>query len=150
MKEITNSKIYVFGGGVKSGVYDLSRRMTLLQLLCTIGDFETADLKKAYVLRKGKKIKQNFHQLFIGGDTSEDLVIEINDSIYIPLLVENGVYVVGGVNTPTFIEYREGMTVMEAILEAGGFTKFARQNDTTIVRREGTKERTIPVKAKDL
>lgn len=150
VRDITNSKVYVFGGGVKSGVIDLTRRTTLLQLLCLVGDVKAADLKKAYVLRNGKKIKENFHKLFIDGDTADDIVIETNDSIYIPLLTERSVYILGAVNAPKFIEYREGMTVMEAILEAGGFTKFAKQNDTTIFRKEGSKERTIRVKAKDL
>jgi polysaccharide export outer membrane protein len=37
VREITNSKVYIFGGGVAPGVHDLNRRTTLLQLLCTIG-----------------------------------------------------------------------------------------------------------------
>ncbi len=150
VKEITNSKVYVFGGGIKPGVYDLNRRTTLLQLLCMIGDVKTADLRRSYVQRNGKKIKEDFHRLFTDGDTSEDIVIETNDAIYIPPLTEKNVYVLGGVNNPKFIEYREGMTVMEAILEAGGFTKFAKQNDTAILRKEGNKESMIAVKAKDL
>ncbi|MDA8427755.1 MAG: polysaccharide biosynthesis/export family protein [Geobacteraceae bacterium] len=150
VKEINNSKAYIFGGGVKSTVYDLNRSTTLLQLLCNIGDIKNADLKRAYVRRDGKIIKAGFYKLFIGGDTSGDITIESNDSIYIPLLANNSIYVLGAVANPKFIEYRDGMTVMEAVLEAGGFSKFAKQNDTTILRREGNKEVMIPVKAKDL
>lgn len=150
VKEITNSKVYVFGGGIKPGVYDLSRRTTLLQMLCTISDLKAADLKKAYILRNGKKIKQDFHRLFVDGDTREDLILETNDSIFIPVLTEKNIYVIGAVNAPKFIEYREGLTVMEAILEAGGFSKFARQNDTTILRKENNRESIIEVKAKDI
>lgn len=150
VKEITNSKVYIFGGGVKSVAYDLNRSTTLLQLLCNIGDIKSADLKRSYVLRNGKMIKAGFHRLFIGGETSEDMAIESNDSIYIPLLTDKSVYVLGAVNTPKFIEYRDGMTVMQAVLEAGGFSKFAKQNDTIILRNEGGKEVVIPVKAKDI
>ncbi len=150
VKEITNSKVYIFGGGVKSVAYDLNRSTTLLQLLCNLGDVKTADLKKAYVLRNGKMIKVGFYKLFIGGDTSEDMVIESNDSIYIPLLMDKSIYVLGAVNTPKFIEYRDGMTVMQAVLEAGGFSKFAKQNETIILRKEGEKEMIIKVKAKDI
>ena len=150
VKEITNSKVYIFGGGVKSAAYDLNRSTTLLQLLCNIGDVKSADLRRAYVLRKGKTVKTGFHKLFIDGDTSEDIVIESNDSIYIPLLTDKSIYVLGAVNTPRFIEYRDGMTVMEAVLEAGGFSKFAKENDTTVLRKEGGKEVIIPVKAKDI
>jgi polysaccharide export outer membrane protein len=165
VKDITNSKVYIFGGGINSGVYDLNRRTTLLQLLCVIGNAPTgpanglaafggmakvADYKKAYLLRKGKIIKENLYNLFIKGDTSEDVMVETGDAIFIPQLLERNVYVLGEVNVPKFIEYREGMTVMEALLEAGGFTKFAKQNDTAILRKEGGKDVSITVKAKDL
>ena len=162
VREITNSKVYIFGGGINSGVYDLNRRTTLLQLLCTIGSpaagagggagggaasgasgggasgaaTRAADYKRAYVLRNGKKIKENFYTLFIKGDTAEDIVIESNDAIFIPQLLDRNVYVLGAVNASRAIEYREGMTVMEAILEAGGFTKFADQNDIVIRRKD--------------
>ncbi len=63
---------------------------------------------------------------------------------------EKNVYVLGSVTTPRSIEYREGMTVMEAILECGGFTKFAKQNDTVIHRKENGKDTSIDVRAKDL
>ncbi len=150
VKEITNSKVYIFGGGVKSAAYDLNRSTTLLQLLCNIGDVKNADLKRAYVLRNGTMIKAGFYKLFIGGDTHEDMAIESNDSIYIPSLADKSIYVLGAVNAPKFIEYRDGITVMQAILEAGGFSKFAKQNDTTILRKEGDKEVIIQVKAKDI
>ncbi len=168
--EITNNKVYIFGGGVSSGVYSLTQRTTLLQLLCQLGQqvasaagaapaaapavasssIRTADLKNAYVLRQGKKIKQNFYNLFISGDISEDLIIEPNDAIFIPALTDKNVYVMGAVTMPRSIEYRDGLTVMGAILEAGGFTKFADQNDTVIYRKESNKEVTIKVKAKRL
>jgi polysaccharide export outer membrane protein len=166
VKEITNSKVYIFGGGINSGVFDLNRRMTLLQVLCMIGNAaagdgkgggaasgtmpKVADYKRAYVLRNGKKIKEDFYKLFINGDTSEDIIIESNDAIFIPQVLDRNVYVLGAVNAPKAIDYREGMTVMEAILESGGFTKFARQNDTVIFRKENGKDNPIDVKAKDL
>ena len=162
VREITNNRVYIFGGGINSGVYDLNRRTTLLQLLCAIGSpaagtggaggvaaggasggvtpgvtTRAADYKRAYVLRNGKKIKENFYTLFISGDTAEDIVIESNDAIFIPQLLERSVYVLGAVNASRAIEYREGMTVMEAILEAGGFTRFADQNDIVIRRKDG-------------
>ena len=166
VREITNSKVYVFGGGINSGVYDLNRRTTLLQLLCSIGSSATtgsgstgavsgtalkaADYKRAYILRNGKKIKEDFYNLFVKGDTVEDIVIESNDALFIPLLLDRSVYVLGAVNTSRAIEYREGMTVMEAILEAGGFTKFADQNDVVIHRKDENKDITLEVKAKKL
>lgn len=165
--EITNNKVYIFGGGVSSRVYSLTQRTTLLQLLCQIGEQQPAtggsagvagtsisaregDLKNAYVLRNGKKIKQNFYDLFIGGNIADDMVIEPNDVLFIPGYSDKNVYVMGAVNMPRSILYRDGLTVMAAILEAGGFTKYASQNDTIIYRKDGAREITIPVKIKKL
>jgi polysaccharide biosynthesis/export protein len=180
VREITNSRVYIFGSGVQPGVVDLNRRTTLLQLLCTIGTLPSPvtgagtaasaapsrgagagngqqsaagrvpDFKKAYVLRNGKKIKQDFTRLFINGEVGEDIIIETNDAVFIPQLPDTNIYVLGAVTAPRSIEYREGMTVMEAILECGGFTRFAKQNSTLILRKEADKETTIAVKAKDL
>ncbi len=172
VSEITNNKVYIFGGGVSSGVYSLTQRTTLLQLLCQVGQQQSAtgapssggghasaaapsnirhaDLKNAYVLRNGKRIKQNFYNLFINGDISEDVVVEPNDAIFIPALADKNVYVMGAVNAPRSIEYRDGLTAMGAILEAGGFTKYASQNDTVIYRKDGSREITISVKMKKL
>lgn len=150
VKDITNSKVYIFGGGIKAGVYDLSRRTTLLQLLCTVGEVKTADLKKSYLLRNGKKIKEDFYKLFISGETDDDTLLESGDSLFLPLLMDKSVYVLGAVNQPKSIEYRDGMTVMEAILESGGFTKFASQNDTQIRRKEAGKEVSLTVRAKEI
>jgi polysaccharide export outer membrane protein len=150
VREITNSKVYIFGGGIKSGVYDLTRKSSLLQLLCSLGEVKTADLRRSYLLRNGKKLKENFYRLFAEGDLKDDVEVESGDAIFMPLLLDKSVYVLGAVNVPKSIEYREGMTVMEAILESGGFTKFASQNDTMIRRKTGDKEETIEVRAKEI
>ncbi len=149
--EVTNNKVYIFGGGVKGGMYSLAQRTTVLQLLCQFEDARKADLRQAYVMRDGKKIKTDFSRLFFQGDTSQDIALEPNDIIFLPVNVDKNVYVMGAVKTPKFIEYREGLTVMEAILEAGGFTKFASQNDTLIYRKDGNnKESVLEVKIKKL
>lgn len=150
VRDITNSKVYIFGGGVRSGVYDLTRKSSLLQLLCSLGEVKAADLKRSYLIRNGKKIKEDFYRLFIEGDLKDDFEVATGDAIFIPLLLDKSVYVLGAVNAPKSIEYREGMTVMEAILESGGFTKFASQNDTIIRRKIGDKEETIEVRAKEI
>jgi polysaccharide biosynthesis/export protein len=150
VREITNSKVYIFGGGVKSTVYELSQRTTLLQLLCVLADLKAADLTQAYLMRNGKKIKTDLHKLFIGGEVEQDIPLESGDSLFLPLLVDKSVYVLGAVNTPRAIEFREGMKVMEAILEAGGFNRFANQNEVVVRRKNGQEAVTFEVKAKKL
>jgi polysaccharide export outer membrane protein len=150
VKEITNSKVYIFGGGVKSTVYELSRRTSLLQLLCLVSELKGADLNKAYLLRNGQKVKADLHKLFIGGEVEHDVLLQTGDALFLPVLADKSVYVLGAVNSPKAIEFREGMKVMEAILESGGFTKFADQNDVVVRRKDGKEALTLEVKAKRL
>jgi polysaccharide export outer membrane protein len=75
IEESNNNKVYLFGGGVKATVFDLTRRTTLLQLLCVLGDLNNADLREAYVLRNGEKIKKDFYRLFVKGRAEEDIVM---------------------------------------------------------------------------
>jgi polysaccharide export outer membrane protein len=51
------------------------------------------DYRKAFVLRIGKKVKEDFYKLFINGDTKEEIVIESNDSIFIPQSLCKNVYI---------------------------------------------------------
>jgi polysaccharide biosynthesis/export protein len=60
------------------------------------------------------------------------------------------VKVVGQVAHPSALPYREGMTVLDAILAVGGLTQFASGNRARIVRVENGKETVIHVKVADL
>ncbi len=146
-----NSKVFVMGGGVKPTLVDISRHATLLNVLTSLGDTSGADLRNATVVREGKEIKKDFHDLLVGSDVSQDIPLLAGDTILLPPTASNrGVYVVGAVNAPKLVVYREGMTLLEAILDAGGFSKFASPNDTRIVRRLEGQEQVIKVKAKKL
>jgi len=59
------------------------------------------------------------------------------------------VVVIGQVSKSGTYPYTPGMTILEAITAAGGFTPIAAKNDTTITRVEGGKKTTtrIPVAA---
>lgn len=145
--EVTNNKIYVAGGGVPSQVVSLAGRTTLFRFLCNIESFENADLFKSYLLRKGERISANFYPLLIRGDMSKDLYLEPEDILYIPSNENKKIYVVGAVREPMFIPYREDMRVLDAILSAGGFDEYAKENDVSIIRKNVKK---IRVKINDL
>jgi polysaccharide export outer membrane protein len=172
---ITNNKIYVFGGGVvpagnvsaggnssggsdtaesilSSGVYPLPGRTTLLKFLSGLGMLRSADLSGAYIIRQGKKLDVDFYDLFIKADLSRDIALKADDMIYIPDNTHNKIYVMGAVNKPTAIPYWRGMKILDIILDAGGFTKFARENSVLILRKVPGKEATkdITVKVGDL
>jgi polysaccharide export outer membrane protein len=60
------------------------------------------------------------------------------------------VKVVGAVQHPSSLPYREGMRVLDAVLAVGGLTLFASGNRARIVRVENGKETIIHVKVADL
>lgn len=56
------------------------------------------------------------------------------------------VKVIGQVKSPQNLGYREGMTVLDAVLAAGGVTDFGAPNRAKVVRRSGDKTEEIPVR----
>lgn len=136
VQQIRNNRVYVIGGSV-SRVFDMTNQMTLLKLLSELGDFSRADLRRAYLSRNNEKINTDFFALYFGGDLSQDVAIQAEDIIYIPSNLTNIVYVLGAVNNPQPIQYVEGMRALDAVLGAGGFSDFARENSVSIIREGG-------------
>ena len=137
-------------GGVTSGQMTLRRNTTLLQLLAQLGNLNEIDFRNAYLLRDGKKLNVNFEKLVLGGDVSQDTKLEPNDTIYLPGGFGSRIRVTGAVRTPGAYPYSSGMTALDAVLVAGGFTEFASQNSVVIVRKDGNAITNIEVELKDV
>ncbi len=60
------------------------------------------------------------------------------------------VRVTGAVTQPISIPHRPGMTVLDAVLAAGGVTEFAAPNRTTLYRKQDGKSRAYPVYLKKI
>ncbi len=59
--------------------------------------------------------------------------------------------IVGAVNAPLTVPYREGLSILDIILSAGGFTDYAKKNDVNILRKtEDGGKKEIVVNAKKL
>lgn len=58
--------------------------------------------------------------------------------------------VTGAVNKPRSMPYRQGMTVLDAVLESGGINKFASPNKTKLYRKKDGKSMLMPVKLKNI
>jgi polysaccharide export outer membrane protein len=87
-----------------------------------------------------------------GGKTAEEVAAEIKDKLqaYVRdpqvavILTElrsheylSRIRVTGAVRTPVSIPYRQGMTVLDAVLAAGGTTEFAAPDRTELYREDG-------------
>lgn len=67
-----------------------------------------------------------------------------------PVSAFSQVRVIGQVKQPQAIPYRQGMTVLDAILAVGGLGPYAAGNRAKVVRNEGGKQREIKVKVDNL
>ena len=166
---VNSFKVYVYGAGlqggaseaaspgvaaensgIKPGAITLKRDTTLMQLLALLGFQKYADLANAYIIRGEKKLDVNFYKLVAQGDVSQDIPLQPNDVIFVPAALEQRIKVVGAVKTPGLIPFTEGMTTLDAILTAGGFTDYASQNNVFIIRKEGKEVKNIRVRIKDV
>jgi polysaccharide export outer membrane protein len=160
--DVNSFKVFILGEGIATEattasntantphVMTFKRNTTLIQLLAYLGSLKNADLNAAYIMRDGKKLSNDFYRLVTKGDLSQDIQLKPNDVIFIPDNFAKRITVTGAVKTPNVQHYREGLTVVDAILGAGGFTEYASQNDVLVVRREDNQVKSIEVRAKDV
>jgi len=66
--------------------------------------------------------------------------------VTIALSVYSQVKVIGQVKTPQSLPFRDGMTVLDAVLAVGGLSQFAAGNRARLVRTENGKQTEIKVK----
>jgi polysaccharide export outer membrane protein len=75
---------------------------------------------------------------------------KVNIIVTVPTSTFSQVKIVGQVQHPMALPYREGMTVLDALLAVGGLTQFASGNRARIVRMDKGQETVIHVKLSDL
>ncbi len=88
----------------------------------------------------------------IANDIKQKLSYYIRDPNVTVIVVElksneflSRVRITGAVRTPRSIPWREGMTVLDAVLEAGGLNDFAAPNRTKVYRKAGQKTDIISI-----
>lgn len=155
--EYGSRKVFVLGAVNKPGSYVLRGKTTLLEMISRAGGVLDQKGKQAgkkiLILRKTKKgahtISIDRKKLMDGGDLSLNVVVQNNDTIYIP--AADFIYVFGEVKNPGSYQLsNENKTILSAITIAGGFTKIASPKKTRIVRFAGGNEKTIYVNMHDI
>lgn len=90
-------------------------------------------------LRLRKEIVNvDFKSLFAGGDSSQDVILQTEDNIYVPSRTKT-IYVFGQVVTPGHVPYVEGEDFEYYVRKAGGLTERARAGDLKIIKA-GTRQ----------
>jgi polysaccharide export outer membrane protein len=77
------------------------------------------------------------------GDTAENVTLQPGDTIVVP--AASNVYVQGEVRTPGPVKYTQDLTIVTAIVAAGGFTQMAAPKRVTVMRDAGGKKEVLRV-----
>lgn len=156
--EYLSRKVFVLGAVNKPGTYELRGKTTLLEIISraegfTEGKDSNQPGDKILIIRKNKKgrdiLSVNRKSLMRGEDTSSDIFLQNNDTIFVP--VADFIYVFGEIKNPgSYKLNEESKTLLSAITMAGGFTEYASPRKTKIVRIVNGKEKTIYVNVDDI
>ena len=143
------NKVSIEGTVWRPGSYSLSDTLKTLKdlIICAGGLKEDAYLEKAYILRLGKE--RNKEQVSF---CLKDVVLGVKNIELMPddqvrifdvnaLKPDQRVSINGEVNRPGPFEYREGMTLGDIILMAGGITNAATLEKVEIARRISSSSR---------
>jgi len=134
--EVNSINISVAGEVKDPGTYKINRPITLLHLFSMVKGFtDRADLRKSYLLRDGQKMNIDIYALVRESDFSQNVQMKSNDLVFIQDNFESRINIMGEIENPQVITYQEGMTVMDAVLMAGGLTDIAKPSATKIYRK---------------
>jgi polysaccharide export outer membrane protein len=158
IKEYKNQQVAVIGAVEKAGSYELVGRKNLLQIISMAGGFSETAGNEIFILREGpdgatSSVAIDLKDLLVNGNQTLNIPIEPNDVINVPVDREIRVFVMGRVNKPGAIKSKlsEGVTLLQAIADAGGLAEGAKESAITITRKDKAgKEQKIKVNLRDI
>ncbi|MBV1872668.1 MAG: polysaccharide biosynthesis/export family protein [Gammaproteobacteria bacterium] len=106
-----------------------------------LGDIKASGLKPTVLAEEIKRMLSSYIR-----DPRVSVIMQgLSSNEYI-----NRVRVTGAVNRPTSIPFREGMTVLDLILDTGGVSQFASPNKTKIFRKSEGESKVLKVRLSDI
>lgn len=141
VREVTLGRVLVVGEVTQPLAQPYVEGMTFLDAyLGAGGGTASADLKNAKIARQREngstvEIPVDVDEVLKRGALEKNIVLSPGDIIIVPFkpLAER-IIVVGEVQTPRTLAFREGLTVLDAFVEAGGGTEYADLGAVKVVR----------------
>jgi polysaccharide export outer membrane protein len=138
VSQLRGSQASVLGSAVRPGRYSLELANTRLSdLMALAGGVapEGSDLLTVVGTREGKPFRTqiDFRTLFRGGGTSQDIVMQNNDVVYVDRAPQ--VYIYGEVQKPGTLRLERGMNLLQALAAAGGLTAKGTQRGIRVNRK---------------
>lgn len=151
-------KVAVIGAVGRPGMYEMVGSTTLLQMIAQAGGL-SAHMGELFIYRQGDDGKQTkivirLDDLTAGGNQDLNIPLQPKDVVTVPIDQVQNVFVYGEVRSPGAISFMssKGITLIQAIAQAGGPTEWAKKSGVVIKRRDKRtgKEMKIPVKLKHM
>ena len=166
LRGVESQRVWLLGRFTTPGVYPMPAPMTVLEAFALAGGTmsmagqrdsgaamtgeEVADLRRAFIMRKGERLPVDLDRLLNQGDLSQNVYLEPDDFIYVPSATAREVTVLGAVTQPRTVPYVEGMGLIRAIAHANGTAPEAYQHHVAIVRGSMTEPRVGIIDYKDI
>ena len=152
--------VFLSGEFTRPGTWTIPKNVTptLVGVILSSGGLtDKADLTCVRVMRmssnKGVVEPVNVQRIIDGGGLTSDITLEEGDVIVVPAGPSSVYYVAGNVVRPGVFPLKPGekLTAYNAILQNGGFSKFAKQRGIYVLRamRDGSKVK-IPVDVEEI
>jgi protein involved in polysaccharide export with SLBB domain len=129
--EVMNFRpFYILGEVARPGEYPYASNLTVLNAVATAGGFAPlANQTRVYIKHAGEATET---EMALSGG----LLVQPGDTIRV---AKGAFYILGEVNRPGEYAYSEGLTVMNAVATAGGFTYRANRG-RVFIQRQGSPE----------
>ena len=141
---VESKRVWVLGRLNRCGIFPLPGPMTVIEAISRAGGLftsrlggtteELADLNHSFLVRNGEILPINFKTLLRDGDTSQNVYLLPDDFLYLPSSLSQEVYVLGAVNRPAPLGYRDNMGLVTAIANSLGTQPDAYLTHVAIVR----------------
>jgi polysaccharide export outer membrane protein len=151
IKTYSQVTIFVLGQVKSPGSYQMKDKLYLTQAIAFAGGFtEAANIDQVKIIRTVNDEKETIlvDASQILGKEKPDVEIKPNDTI---MVGEYGrISIIGQVAKPGVYNLKKGLTVVEAIVLAGGFTTIAAIDATRIIRVENGEKQIIKINMSDV
>lgn len=152
-------KVSIIGAVGRPGQYEIIGPTTLLQIIAQAGGLTSQHMNELYIYRQGKdgdqeRISIRVSDLILQGRPDLNITLLPKDVISIPIDQTLNVFVYGEVRNPGVIPFlaSKGITLLQAVAQAGGPTEWAKTTRVLIKRKDKKtgKEMKINVNLKNM
>jgi polysaccharide export outer membrane protein len=136
VRSIGNNFFYIMGAVGHAGIIPFTHRTRLLEaIILAGGTVYGAKTDSILLIRNNHTQTVSIEDLQKGKHLEKNIEIEPQDVIIVPMSTDQ-IYIMGESNAPGPYFYTKGLTILQALLNAHGFTQFASLGSVRIIRQE--------------